>query len=122
MEYAVTDWRGHPNTHCPFCSYATVSENAIEQVDSHISLVHPNEVRQAAAAEVTAEIEAQRKAMNKEQLLELATSLEIEGLTMRDNRDVIEAAIAAKESETAADALVGPDTPETAATTAQEDK
>lgn len=109
MDYPVTDWHGHPNHHCPFCSFATTSPNATELIDAHVAAVHPTAVREAVAAEMTAQLQAARKAMNKEQLLELAKSFGIEGLSMKNTRDEIEAAIAASETETAAAALAAPE-------------
>ncbi|HYI67131.1 MAG TPA: hypothetical protein VEW95_09425 [Candidatus Limnocylindrales bacterium] len=109
MEYLVTDWRGHPNTHCPFCPFAIVSDNAAALLDHHVSKHHPVQLREAMAAEMSSELADTRKAMNKEQLLTYATDeLGIEGLTTRTNRDQIEAAIAAKHSEAAAGALTPP--------------
>ena len=106
MEYLVTDWRGHPNTHCPFCPFATVSDDAAQQLDHHVSKHHPVQLREAIAAEMASEFSETRKAMNKEQLLAYATDeLGIQGLSMRTNRDDIEAAIAAHHHEAAEGAL-----------------
>lgn len=109
MDYEVTDWRGHANTHCPFCSFATVDTDGDAKVSAHVRHHHPVEIREALAAEMAAELEETRKAMNKEQLLDRATAdLGIEGLTMRDSREDIEAAIAAKETEAAAAVTTAP--------------
>lgn len=110
MDYPVSDWRGHENVHCPFCPFATTTEGAGGIVDRHVAKYHPTELREALTAEMSAELEAARKAMNKEQLLERATTdLGIEGLTMRDSREDIEAAIAAKETEAAAAVSTAPE-------------
>lgn len=124
MDYPVSDWRGHRNTHCPFCSFATTSDNAIEQLDAHVSRVHPTQLREALAAEMTVQIDELRKAMNKGQLLELATAepLSITGLSMKNTRDEIEAAIAARETEIAAAELAAPTEPAAAAATAPEEE
>lgn len=98
MQYQTDSWHGHENTHCPFCSFATTSPNATALVDGHVAAVHPRQLRQALAGEMTAEVHATRNAMNKAQLLELATSMGIDGLSERNKRDEITAAIDAAEA------------------------
>lgn len=119
MEYPVTDWHGNRNVGCPFCAFATVTEGADGIVDQHVASVHPTQLREAAAAEMGAEIAAAREVMTKPQLLELAEGMGIDGLTTRSSRDEITAAIAAAEEQAVTALTVGAETqPAAAASTA----
>lgn len=122
MEYVVTDWLGHPNVHCPFCPYATVSPDGQQVVEQHVTFAHPTQLREALVAEMAASDAEARENMTKPQLLELAGVLEVGGLTTRSTRAEIEAAIAAKQKEQAAAALTDAEATTNGAPTAPEEE
>ena len=102
MQYEVDRWAGHPNTHCPFCSFATTSANATEVMDGHVAAVHSVQLREQLATEMAEKVKAEREAMSKEQLLEAAQQRGVEGLSTRNTRDQIIAALDAADAATAA--------------------
>jgi len=57
-QVVVTEWAGHPNYGCPFCSYATLGDGqdgGEDMVTAHMVYRHADELRLASLGSVESE-------------------------------------------------------------------
>jgi hypothetical protein len=99
MKYPVTSWHGSRNMHCPFCNFASTSSNARAQIDAHVAAVHPAQLRKAMVDDASEALVGRR---TKADLLEQAAAAGIEGLTDKNTRVEIAAALKAAEETASA--------------------